>query len=192
VKNLTRNFGPHPDLITTRGRLACLQTTAARDVASRSSDLDGGHGATAHGHRSPPTRIIGQRPAHKPSPRGTAQDLDWEDPEVRAAIIRGRAPGTESSCTGLRAGTMPIPSRTRVFQPPRSPLGRSPRGTCRCVAGRGSRHQWPLLPRPATRLITVANTTAPSRCDSKACRSASPGSVGSVGRCRTPDRSYPT
>jgi hypothetical protein len=182
VKNLTRNFGPHPDLITTRGRLACLQTTAARDVASRSSDLDGGHGVTAHGHRSPPTRIIGQRPAHKPSPRGTAQDLDWEDPEVRAAIIRGRAPGTESSCTGLRAGTMPIPSRTRVFQPPRSPLGRSPRGTCRCVAGRGSRHQWPLLPRPATRLITVANTTAPSRYDSKACRSA----VTRIGRvCRS-------
>ena len=40
VKNLTPNFGPHPDSIATRGRLACSQTPIVRDVASRSSDLD--------------------------------------------------------------------------------------------------------------------------------------------------------
>ena len=41
MKDLTPNVRPHPDLIANRGCLACLQTPAARDVASRSSDLDG-------------------------------------------------------------------------------------------------------------------------------------------------------
>ena len=41
VKNLTSNFGAHPDLIAASGRLVCLQTPAARDVASQSSNLDG-------------------------------------------------------------------------------------------------------------------------------------------------------
>ena len=41
VKNLTPNFGPHPDLITASGRLVGLQIAAARAVASQSSDLAG-------------------------------------------------------------------------------------------------------------------------------------------------------
>jgi hypothetical protein len=36
VKNVIPNFGPHPDLIATRGSLACLQTVAlVNDLAAQ-------------------------------------------------------------------------------------------------------------------------------------------------------------